>query len=133
MSTDTQADWAELAPHLVDAARRDRAWYLTVARELVAPGDRLAADIGCGTAEMSLAIAQMMACGRVIAVDAHPAVLDTARDHLHAEWSDPRVRIEPLRADIPGETAALWETLGAPADLVWASASVHHVHLGLRP
>ncbi|MFV2112960.1 class I SAM-dependent methyltransferase [Micromonospora sp. LOL_025] len=127
MSTDTQADWAELAPHLVDAARHDRAWYLTVARELVAPGDRLAGDIGCGAAGMSLAIAQMMACGRVVAVDAHPAVLDTARDHLHAEWSDPRVRIEPLHADIPAETAALRETLGAPADLVWASASVHHV------
>ncbi|WP_018831573.1 class I SAM-dependent methyltransferase [Salinispora tropica] len=126
MSTDTQVDWAELAPQLVDAARQDRAWYLTLARELVAPGDRLAVDIGCGAAGMSLAIARMMACGRVVAVDAHPAVLDAARDHTRAEWSDPRVRIEPLRAAIPAETAALREALGAPADLVWASAAVHH-------
>ncbi|ABP55299.1 class I SAM-dependent methyltransferase [Salinispora tropica] len=126
MSTDTQVDWAELAPQLVDAARQDRAWYLTLARELVAPGDRLAVDIGCGAAGMSLAIARMMACGRVVAVDAHPAVLDAARDHTRAEWSDPRVRIEPLRAAIPAETAALREALGAPADLIWASAAVHH-------
>ncbi|WP_240944558.1 hypothetical protein [Micromonospora thermarum] len=52
MSTNTPVDWTELAPHLVDAARRDRSWYLTVARELVAPGDRLAGDVGCGAADL---------------------------------------------------------------------------------
>ncbi|MEG3636970.1 hypothetical protein [Micromonospora palythoicola] len=31
---------------------------------------------------MALAIARMMTCGRVVAVDAHPAVLDAARDHM---------------------------------------------------
>ncbi|MGN9779670.1 class I SAM-dependent methyltransferase [Micromonospora sp. H33] len=127
MSTDAPVDWTALAPQLVDAARRDRAWYLTVARELVAPGDRLAGDVGCGSAGMALAIARVMTCGRIVAVDAHPAVLDAAREHIRAEWSDPRVRVEPLRADIPAETDALRETLGAPADLVWASAAVHHV------
>ncbi|ADL47585.1 class I SAM-dependent methyltransferase [Micromonospora aurantiaca (nom. illeg.)] len=127
MSTDPPVDWTGLAPQLVDAAQQDRAWYLTIARELVAPGDRLAVDIGCGAAGMALAIARMMTCGRVVAVDAHPAVLDAARSHIRAEWADPRVRVEPLRADIPAQTDALRETLGAPADLVWASASVHHV------
>ncbi|WP_243707241.1 class I SAM-dependent methyltransferase [Micromonospora sp. KC606] len=127
MSTNTPIDWTELAPQLVDAARQDQAWYLTTARELVTPGDRLAVDVGCGAAGMALAIARMMTCGRVVAVDAHSAVLDAARDHIRAEWSDPRVRIEPLRADIPAETAVLRETLGAPADLVWASTAVHHV------
>ncbi|MDG4778913.1 methyltransferase domain-containing protein [Micromonospora sp. WMMD961] len=126
MSTDAPVDWTELAPQLVDAARRDRNWYLMIARELVAPGDRLAVDVGCGAAGMSLAIARMMTCGRVVAVDAHQTVLDAARDHISAEWSDRRVRIEPLRVDIPAETAALREALDAPADLVWASASVHH-------
>ncbi|KAB1915641.1 methyltransferase [Micromonospora sp. AMSO31t] len=127
MSTGVPVDWAELSPQLVDAARRDRAWYLTIARELVGPTDRLAVDVGCGAAGMALAMARMMACGRVVAVDAHPAVLDAARQHIHAQWSDPRVRVEPLRADIPADTAALREMLGAPADLIWASASVHHV------
>ncbi|MFG3716034.1 hypothetical protein [Micromonospora sp. NPDC047730] len=72
MSTDAPVDWTELAPHLVDAVRRDRAWSLTVARELVAPGDRLAGDVGdrlagdvgCGAAGMALAIARMLVCGR---------------------------------------------------------------------
>ncbi|MCZ7421958.1 hypothetical protein O7605_20885 [Verrucosispora sp. WMMA2121] len=76
MSTDRQVDWAKLAPQLADAARRDRAWYLMTARELVAPGDRLAVDIGCG------GMARMMTCGRVVAVDAHPAVVDAACDHM---------------------------------------------------
>lgn len=49
MSASTPVDWTELAPQLVDAARQGRAWYLTMAR------------------------------GRVVAVDAHPAVLDAAR------------------------------------------------------
>ncbi|RKN38640.1 class I SAM-dependent methyltransferase [Micromonospora endolithica] len=127
MSTDTPVDWTGLAPQLVDAAQQDRAWYLRIARELVAPGDRLAVDVGCGAAGMALAIARMMTCGRVVAVDAHPAVLDAARDYIHAEWSDPRVRVEPLRANIPAEITDLRDTLGAPADLVWASAAVHHV------
>ncbi|WBB48524.1 hypothetical protein O3597_26165 [Verrucosispora sp. WMMA2044] len=48
MNTDSQVDWAKLAPQLADVARRDRAWYLTIACELVAPGDRLAVDIACG-------------------------------------------------------------------------------------
>lgn len=39
MNTDSQVDWAKLAPQLADVARRDRAWYLTIACELVAPGD----------------------------------------------------------------------------------------------
>ncbi|MCX4471363.1 methyltransferase domain-containing protein [Micromonospora sp. NBC_01655] len=127
MNADPPVDWTDLTPQLVDAARRDRAWYLTIARELVGPADRLAVDVGCGAAGMALAVARMMTCGRVVAVDAHPAVLDAARDHIRAEWSDPRVRVEALRAAIPADTAALRETLGAPADLVWASAAVHHV------
>ncbi|WP_233605870.1 class I SAM-dependent methyltransferase [Micromonospora sp. Llam0] len=120
-------DWTELAPQLLDAARHDRAWYLTLARELVDPADRLAVDVGCGAGGMSLAIARMMTCGRVVAVDASPAVLDTARDHIRTAWSDPRVRVEPVLVDIPADTAALRETLGGPADLVWASAALHHV------
>ncbi|WP_243710413.1 class I SAM-dependent methyltransferase [Micromonospora sp. KC213] len=127
MSTSTPVDWTELAPQLVDAARQDQAWHLTIARELVTPDDRLAVDVGCGAAGMALAIARMITCGRVVAVDARPAVLHAASDHIRAEWSDPRVCIEPLRADIPTETAILRETLGAPADLVWASTAVHHV------
>ncbi|MFC8851258.1 MULTISPECIES: hypothetical protein [unclassified Micromonospora] len=96
MSTDAPVEWAELAPQLVDAARQDRAGRLTIVRELVGPADRLAGDIGCGTAG------------------------------IRAEWSDPRVPVEPLRVDVPADTATLRKMLGAPADLGCASAAVHH-------
>ncbi|QOC93429.1 class I SAM-dependent methyltransferase [Micromonospora craniellae] len=127
MSTDTPVSWDALVPQLVDAARQDRTWYLTVARELVGPADRLAVDVGCGAAGMSLAIARMMACGRVVAVDASPAVLAAAHDHIRSGWSDPRVRIELVCIDFPAEIDALRETLGTGVDLVWASAAIHHV------
>ncbi|MFV2110388.1 class I SAM-dependent methyltransferase [Micromonospora sp. LOL_015] len=68
-----------------------------------------------------------MTYGRVVAVEASPEVLDAARDHIDDEWSDPRVRVELSRVDIPADTASLRDTLGRPADLVWASAAVHHV------
>ncbi|RKN33855.1 class I SAM-dependent methyltransferase [Micromonospora musae] len=127
MSADVPVAWAELAPQLVDAARRGRAWYLTIARELVGPADRLAVDVGCGAAGMALAIARMVACGQVVAVNGHPAVVDLAQDHIRNAWSDPRIRVEVRHADIRHDEPALRETLDRPADLVWASAAVHHL------
>jgi SAM-dependent methyltransferase len=127
VSAGDPVDWSSLASQLVGAARQDRPWYLAIARELVDSADRLAVDIGCGAGGMTLAIARMMTYGRVVAVDASPEVLDAARDHIDDEWSDPRVRVELSRVDIPADTASLRDTLGRPADLVWASAAVHHV------
>ncbi|MDG4765892.1 methyltransferase domain-containing protein [Solwaraspora sp. WMMD406] len=127
MSTGMPVDWSSLASQLVDAARRDRPWYLARARELVGSADRLAVDIGCGAGGMTLAIARTMTCGRIVAVDASQDILDAARDHISDEWSDPRVSVELSRVDIPAGTATLRQTLGGPADLVWASAAVHHV------
>ncbi|WFF05860.1 hypothetical protein O7622_22735 [Micromonospora sp. WMMD1076] len=56
MTTEARIDWAAHTTRLVDGATADRAWYQAVARELVAPGDRLAGDVGCGGAGMTLAV-----------------------------------------------------------------------------
>ncbi|MCZ7418682.1 MULTISPECIES: class I SAM-dependent methyltransferase [unclassified Micromonospora] len=124
--TEARIDWAAAAPHLVDAATADRAWYQAVARELVAPGDRLAVDVGCGGAGMALALARHMTCGQILAVDAEPAIVETARARIHREWADPRIRIEVKLVDID-DINVLQETAGGQADLVWASAMVHHL------
>lgn len=60
----------------------------------------MALDVGCGAAGMALAIARVMTCGRIIAADADPDILDAARAHVHAEWADPRVAIDVVRADL---------------------------------
>ncbi|MGI5215295.1 class I SAM-dependent methyltransferase [Plantactinospora sp. CA-290183] len=127
MTSTVRIDWAARTPHLVVAADDDRAWYQAVARELVAPSDRLAVDVGCGGAGMALALARHMTCGRVLAVDAEATILDAARDRIEAEWSDPRIRIDVLPADISHTADALAEAVGGHADLLWASAVVHHL------
>ncbi|MDG4795610.1 class I SAM-dependent methyltransferase [Micromonospora sp. WMMD1082] len=124
--TEARIDWAAHAPRLVDAATADRAWYHAVARELVAPGDRLAVDIGCGGAGMALALARHMTCGRILAVDAEPAIVEAARARIRTEWADPRIRIDVELVDI-ADTGSLRRTVCGHADLVWASAMVHHL------
>jgi SAM-dependent methyltransferase len=122
-----QVDWAQQAGHLTDAAREDHAWHLAVARDLVRRTDRLALDVGCGAAGMTLAIARVMTCGRIIAADSDPEILDAARAHVQTEWTDPRVAIDVVRADLANGVVALREALPTGADLLWASACVHHV------
>ncbi|MEH0820128.1 MULTISPECIES: hypothetical protein [unclassified Micromonospora] len=70
--TGARIDWAAHTTRLVDAATADRACYRAVARELVAPGDRLAVDVGRGGAGMTVAVARHMACGRVLGRGAPP-------------------------------------------------------------
>ncbi|WBB54706.1 class I SAM-dependent methyltransferase [Verrucosispora sp. WMMD573] len=124
--TEARIDWAADTSRLVDAATADRAWYRTVARELVAPGDRLAVDVGCGGAGMTLALARHMTCGRIVAIDAEPAIVEAARARVHTEWADPRIRIDVALVDID-DVDRIQETVGGHADLVWASAVVHHL------
>jgi SAM-dependent methyltransferase len=113
-------EWSEHIEMLLANARRFDAWYRTVARDLVRPGDRLALDVGCGGAGMTLAMAQAMTEGRVLAVDGDEAVLRAARERVRTEWTDARVTIDVMQADLDHGIDA------EPADLVWASASVHH-------
>ncbi|MFC0530683.1 class I SAM-dependent methyltransferase [Phytohabitans kaempferiae] len=111
--------WSEQTEHLGRLAREEAGWYASVAASLVRPDDRLAVDVGCGGAGMTLALATALGPeGRAVGVDGEPAILATARERApHLDF---------LVADLDGDLADLRAALGEPADLVWASASVHH-------
>ncbi|MEH1123642.1 class I SAM-dependent methyltransferase [Micromonospora sp. CPCC 206061] len=111
--------WSEHAAHLHVVAREEAGWYAEVAQALIRPRDMLAVDIGCGGAGMTRAMAAVLgATGRAVGVDGDRAILDAARSAV------PDAQF--LHADLDGDLADLRAELGSPADLVWASASVHH-------
>jgi SAM-dependent methyltransferase len=115
-------DWAEHADHLASSAHDYAGWYGTVAAALVRPSDRLAVDVGCGGGGMAVALAAALPAGaRVVGVDGEEAVLARARAHA----AEAGAAVDFVRADLD-DAAALRAAPGAPADLVWASASVHH-------
>jgi SAM-dependent methyltransferase len=117
-----EIDWAEHADHLATVAHDDAGWYAGLASGLVRPTDRLAVDVGCGGGGMAIALAAALPPGgRVVALDGAEAVLAGARAAAAAAG----VAVEFRLADL-AEPAGLLGLIGAPADLVWASASVHH-------
>jgi SAM-dependent methyltransferase len=118
-----EIDWSGLADRLVAAARDDAGWYAGLAAALVRPTDRLAVDVGCGGGGMAIALgAAVPAAARVVAVDGDDAVLAGARENAAAAGA----AVEFVRGDIAAGEAGLRDAIGAPADLVWASAVVHH-------
>ncbi|MFD3440509.1 class I SAM-dependent methyltransferase [Streptomyces sp. NPDC058685] len=78
-------------------------------------------DLGCGTGTGTFALLDRFP-------EAHVTAVDSSTDHLHrlrararAEGVEDRVRTVPADLD-----ATDWPDLGTP-DLVWASASMHHM------
>lgn len=122
MEGQPDVDWAEQVAYLSDAARTDAEWYRSVASRLVRPNDRLLVDVGCGGGGMALALALAMPPARVVAVDDEPALLDAAAG-LFAEAG---VDVRTALSDAAGDARALAAAIGGAADLVWASAVVHH-------
>lgn len=115
----TEIDWAAHAEHLRKSATDEAGWNALVAAELVHPTDRLIVDVGCGGGGMAKALATAVPEATVVALDADEEVLQQAREHtaglVRCELVSMDAGPEPLRAAI-----------AAPADLIWASASVHH-------
>jgi SAM-dependent methyltransferase len=96
-----------------------------MAAELVRPTDRLLADVGCGGAGMAAALASTAAPdAEVVAVDGNEEILAAARENLAGAGIASRVRL--ARADLTGGQAGLAAVLSGAADLIWASAVVHH-------
>ncbi len=114
-----EINWAEQAGHLRQNAVGEASWNDLVAASLVRPEDRLAVDVGCGGGGMAKALAAAMPAGTVVAIDADADVLEEARAHTAGT-----VRCELVSMDDGPEP--LRTAIGAPADLIWASASVHH-------
>src|SRR5882757_1522956 len=111
-------DWAEQAEHLHDQADIDAAWNTAVAEQIVRASDRFAVDAGCGAGGMTRALAVALpAEARVVGIDGSAEVLEVAARQTTDE------RITFIQAAYEDGFAA---SVSQPADLVWASASVHH-------
>ncbi|GGZ83463.1 hypothetical protein GCM10010389_21630 [Streptomyces echinoruber] len=78
-------------------------------------------DLGCGTGAGTLALLRRFPAAEVTAVDSSTAHLHRLREKAAAAEVADRVRI--VQADLDAST---WPELGTP-ELVWASASLHHM------
>ncbi|MBB5833335.1 methyltransferase [Kribbella italica] len=124
----TEIDWAAHAEHLRKTATDEAGWNALAATDLVRPTDRLIVDVGCGGGGMAMALATAVPEATVVALDADEEVLQQARKHtaglVRCELVSMDDGPEPLRAAIA--TAAAASSASPHADLIWASASVHH-------
>ncbi|MFE2048744.1 class I SAM-dependent methyltransferase [Streptomyces sp. NPDC059459] len=119
----TDIDWAAMAPLLEAQAelytplyRQAMAW---LAREVTEPG--LVVDVGSGPGVVACLFADAFPGARVVAADGAAPLLERARDR--AARQGVADRFGTLAGDLPG---ALGE-LEYPADLIWASQSLHHL------
>lgn len=84
------------------------------------PDRPLIIDLGAGTGTGALALARQLPDAQVVAVDVSEPMLEHLQHKAHALGVADRIRT--LQADLDQP----WPALG-PADLVWASASLHHM------
>ncbi|MEU3840443.1 methyltransferase domain-containing protein [Streptomyces sp. NPDC028635] len=119
----TDIDWAEMAAYLESEAElftplyeRALAW---LGKEVTEPG--LIVDAGSGPGVVSCLFAEAFPGARVLAADGSAPLLERAR--ARAERTGVADRFATLAGDLP---EALDE-LDYPADLLWASRSLHHL------
>lgn len=127
MSEAYEIEWSEYREQLSNAARVHASRYEALARRLSQPDDRLALDVGCGAAGMAIALAAALPDGaRVLALDGSEELLDEARKNLEAAGISPdRARV--AQCDLEHGLDGLRAVVDEPADLIWASAVIHHV------
>ncbi|GFH39003.1 class I SAM-dependent methyltransferase [Streptomyces pacificus] len=117
-------DWEEFAALLEREAALNLPLYGQVAhwvREQLPGGAvRRVLDIGSGPGAVSCLLAEVFPQAEVVAVDATPALLELAR--ARADRAGLADRVATRLAELPHGIAEL-----GPADLVWASGSLHHV------
>ena len=87
-----------------------------VARLPLSPAPARVVDLGAGTGTGTLALLERFPDAHVTAVDSSAAHLHRLAEKVGAD------RVTTVEADLDAD----WPDLG-PADLVWASASLHHV------
>lgn len=84
------------------------------------PGNARIVDLGAGTGTGTIALARHLPGATLTAVDLDEEMLSRLRERVaEAGLAD---RVGTVQADLDGD----WPSLG-PADLVWASASMHHL------
>ncbi|WP_411103249.1 class I SAM-dependent methyltransferase [Streptomyces sp. cmx-4-9] len=113
--SDVQADILDLdAEVLAEHTASLTAWLP------LAAAPRHIVDLGCGTGTGTFALLERFPTAKVTAVDASDAHLQRLRDKARA--SGLADRVHTVSADLDAD----WPDLGRP-DLVWASASMHHL------
>jgi SAM-dependent methyltransferase len=116
-------DWAAMAPLLEAQAELFAPLYRQaldwLARRVPAPG--LIADAGSGPGVVSCLFAETFPDARVVAVDGAGPLLERARDR--AARLGTADRFGTLTGDLPDVLGEL----EYPADLLWASQSLHHL------
>jgi SAM-dependent methyltransferase len=113
--TDGQAELLDLdAELLAEHIAAITAWLPVHARP------RQIVDLGCGTGTGALALLTRFPQAHVTAVDSSAGYLHRLQEKTRAEGVADLVR--PVQADLDAD----WPDLGTP-DLVWASASMHHM------
>jgi len=109
------ADWdAKAYERISDPQFR---WGLRVLERLPLRGDETVVDHGCGAGRLTEVLLDRLPRGRVVALDASEAMLETARGRL-GRFGD---RVSYVRAD-----AATW-VAPAPVDAVFSTATYHWV------
>ncbi|NUR39393.1 MAG: class I SAM-dependent methyltransferase [Streptomyces sp.] len=116
-------DWAEMAPMLEDQAElytplyeRAMAW---LAKRQTEPG--LVVDAGSGPGVVSCLLADTFPGARVVAVDSSEPLLERARERAG------RLGVADRFGTLAGELPDVLDELDYPADLLWASWSLHHL------
>lgn len=116
-------DWAELAPLLESEAELFTPLYERalnwLAKEVTEPG--LIVDAGSGPGVISCLFAETFPGARVVAVDGSQPLLERARDRAVRQGAGDRF------GTLAGELPEVLGELDYPADLLWASRSVHHL------
>jgi SAM-dependent methyltransferase len=119
----TDIDWAEMGPMLEASAELFASLYERtlgwLAQEVTEPG--LIVDAGSGPGVVSCLFAETFPGARIVAVDGSDGLLERAR--ARAE----RLGVADRFSTITGELPDVLEELDYPADLLWASRSLHHL------
>jgi SAM-dependent methyltransferase len=121
-----EADWQaavayiELEGEVLLGFVTDTEAWVTELRGPDAPPVRRIIDIGSGPGVGTCELARQFPAAQVIAVDGSPAMLERAAQRAATQGID--ARITTRVAELPGGLDGL-----GPADLIWASMSLHHI------
>lgn len=126
--THDDVDWPARLPLMRRADKLDAQVHAGVAARLVdgLPAAPTVVDVGCGSGGMSSSFAAALAAkggGTLVVVDGTEALLAEA-ESVATHAGGERVRVRAVHADLGGQDL---RDLVAEADLVWASAVVHHL------
>ncbi|WP_171109475.1 MULTISPECIES: class I SAM-dependent methyltransferase [Streptomyces] len=118
-----EIDWTEMAPLLEAGAElfaplyeRALAW---LAKQQTNPG--LVVDAGSGPGVVSCLLAETFPGARIVAVDGSEPLLARARDRAA------RLGLADRFSTLAGDLPDVLGDLDYPADLLWASRSLHHL------